>query len=177
MKVSLIIVSTLFSLQSFSQKINRILFTDANAGFSVNLNDEWKQDDTKDRTSAFFTSNKKNCIITVRLTKVPKNTILIYTKDEAASIKPELISMFKARNVSVSKLSVFPSKFSGFECMTSIAYIKDPQLNNGKELYYKTIQLLHKNNLFNIIYSIPISIINNNEILSIEKELQTIRFF
>jgi hypothetical protein len=176
-KVLLIILSTLLSLQLSSQKLNPVLFSDANAGFSINLTDEWKQDDSKNRASAFFANNKKNCIITVRLTKVSENVIPIYTKEEAANIKQELISMFKARNVSVSKILVFPGKFIGIDCMTSIAYIKDPELNNGRELYYKTIQLLHKNNLFNIIYSIPVSILNNNQILSIEKELQTMKFF
>ena len=129
-------------------------------------------------TMALSASNKnKNELMTIQLSKVPANTVLAYSKEEAELVKPGIISSMTRKGVKIKNISVFPDKLSGQKCLTTIAYISDPELFRGKEQYYKTMQFVHRNYMLIINYGVLLSSLNPKNLRLIEKQLQTIKLF
>lgn len=175
---NLLVCFILFPVLSFSQELKNNFYTNSDAGFSISFSKEWQVKAKEIKTAPLSAYNEsKNEIVSIGLAPVSSSITPQYSKEEADAAKPQIINALKQRGVTIDKISVSPGSFLGRKCLITVAYIKDPGLFDGKQQYYRTIQFVHSNYMFNIICGIPISNFSDSNLKFVDTQLQTMKFF
>ena len=160
---------------SVGQALKDNYYLNSEAGFSIKFDKDWKVKIPDKATHPVFAAKSKYQTISVGLQPVGADFKPEYTKEEADAAKPQIENALKARKVIIAKISVTPGMFQGKKCLITIAHLTETRDEDRVPVYHKTIQFVHKGNLFNILYNIPLS--NLNELENMEKQLKTMKFF
>lgn len=175
---NLLVRFILFPILSFSQELKNNFYTNSDAGFSIIFSKEWQVKAKETKTTPLSAYNEsKNEIVFISLAHVSSSISPQYSKEEADATKPQIINALKQRGVTIDKISVSPGNFLGRKCLITVAYIKDPGLFDGQQQYYRTVQFIHRNYMYNIICGIPISNFTNDALKFVDTQLETMKFF
>lgn len=149
-----------------------------NAGFSINLSNNWDIKKSNDTHSPLFAIVKKNNLfLSIKLTDFVTTESPAFSKEEALQIKPQVINSLKQRGVTIYEINVIPGSFQGKRCFITNAVISDPTYLNGKSHHYNTIQLFHKKYLFVIATNIPNTKDTKTDLQFVSDQLKTIKFY
>lgn len=150
-------------------------YLNSDAGFSIKFDKDWKVKIPEKTTLPVFAAKSRHQTISVGLHPVASDFKPEYTKEEVDAAKPQIENGLKARKVIIDKISVTPGVFQGKRCLIIIAHLTETRDEDRVPVYHKAIQFVHKANLFDILYNIPLSKLK--ELESMEKQLKTMKFF
>lgn len=163
-----------FPLLSVGQALKDNYFYNSEAGLSIKFDKEWKVK-IPETGNLVFAAISKHQTISVGLLQLTSSYIPNYTQEEADEAKEQYVIGLNARKVIIHKISASPGNFQGKKCIITIAHITQPGFNDNVPVYHKLIQFLHRGNMINVLYFLPLS--NISKLNEMEKQIKTMKFF